>query len=194
MQEMLKVDKPDYGHLLDEMIYDEKTSISLGSFIQPKIEFEIAFVLKKDIKGPGITEDDVVDATDYVIPAAEIIDSRIRDWQINFEDTVADNGSSVGAIFGQDQRFLSEIDLPNVKMKIYKNGEFLDAATGAAVLGDPIRAVIWLANALGEYGIALHKGEKVLAGALSKAAEIQDGDVFEAIFTDLGTVTATFKK
>ncbi|TQR08569.1 2-keto-4-pentenoate hydratase [Psychrobacillus soli] len=194
MQEMFKVDKPDYGHLLDEMIYDEKSIISLDSFIQPKIEFEIAFVLKKDLKGPGVTVEDVIEATDYVVPAAEIIDSRIKDWEIKFEDTVADNGSSVGAIFGGNHCFLNDIDLPDVEMKVYKNGELIETATGAAVLGDPINAVVWLANALGEYNIALHKGEKILAGALAKAVAIQEGDEFEATFTDLGTVTAIFKK
>jgi len=194
MQEMLKVDKPDYGHLLDDMIYEEESIIPLNSFIQPRVEFEVAFVLKRDLKGPGVTMDDVIDATDYVVPAIEIIDSRIRDWQIKFEDTVADNGSSAGAIFGKNQVLLRDIDLPNVEMKVYKNGEFLDTATGAAVLGNPIHAVVWLANAVGEYDIALHKGEKILAGALSKAVPIEDGDKFEAAFTDIGTVTATFKK
>src|SRR5699024_423090 len=115
-----------YGHLMDDMIYENKSTISLNRFIEPRIEFEIAFVLKKDLKGPGVTVDDVVAATDYVLPAFEIIDSRIRDWEINFEDTVADNGSSAGAIFGETKKSLENIDLPEVKMDVYQNGQLID--------------------------------------------------------------------
>ncbi len=192
MQEMLQVNKPDYGHLLGDMIYDQESVISLNKFIQPKIEFEIAFVLNKDLQGPGVTVDDVRDATDYVIPAIEIIDSRVRDWQIQFEDTVADNGSSAGAVFGKGTRQLHDIDLPRTEMTVYKNGSFLDAATGAAVMGDPVKAVAWLANEVGNYGISLKTGETILAGALSKAVPFEAGDQFEAVFANLGTVKASF--
>ena len=194
MQEMLNVNEPDYGHLLDDMIYKNSSIIPVDRFIEPRVEFEIAFVLKKDLKGPGVTVADVIDATDYVVPAIEIIDSRIRDWKIKFEDTVADNGSSAGAIFGEESRLLQEVNLPKVEMTVYRNGKLLDEATGAAVMGNPISAVAWLANAIGAYDISLKAGEKILAGALSKAIPIKDGDVFKAVFTDLGTVSVTFKK
>lgn len=101
---MLGVDVPDYGHLLDEIIYAEDEEISTGAFIQPRVEFEIGFVLKRKLQGPGVTEEDVLQATDYVVPAIEIIDSRIKDWKFKFEDTVADNGSSARAVLGKGQK------------------------------------------------------------------------------------------
>lgn len=194
MQDMLNVNQPDYGHILNNMVFEEGKTISLDRFIQPKAEFEIAFVLKKDIQGPGVTMNDVIDATDYVVPALEIIDSRIKDWEIKFEDTVADNGSSAGAVIGQKKTKIEELDLASLGMTVYRNGEFLDSAVGAAVMGHPAKAVAWLANALGGYGIALKAGEVILAGALSKAVPIEDGDTFTAEFDKIGKVSATFKK
>jgi 2-keto-4-pentenoate hydratase len=194
MQEMLGVDRPDYGHILDDMIFSEGTPIDADRYIAPRVEFEIAFVLKQSLKGPGITLDDVKQAIDYAVPAAELIDSRIRDWKIKFEDTVADNGSSAGAVFGKGKKRLEDLDLPNVEMTVYQNGEFLDKATGAAVMGNPLEAVVWLANALGEYDITLNAGEVILAGALAKAVPVQNGDIFKAEFAGLGTVTIEFGK
>jgi 2-keto-4-pentenoate hydratase len=194
MQEMLNVNEPDYGHLLNDMMYGDADTISLNKFIQPRIEFEIAFVLKRDITGPGVTMNDVIDATDYVVPALEIIDSRIKDWQIKFQDTVADNGSSAGAIIGNTNAKLDDLDLAKVAMTVFRNGEFLDSAFGSAVMGHPAEAVAWLANALGSYGISLYAGEVILSGALSKAIPIEDGDTFTAEFEQIGAVTATFKK
>ena len=194
MQEMLGVDRPDYGHILDDMIFSEGTPIDADRFIAPRVEFEIAFVLKQSLKGPGITLEDVKQAIDYAIPAAELIDSRIKDWKIKFEDTVADNGSSAGAVFGKNKKRLEDLDLPNIKMTVYQNGEFLDQALGSAVMGNPLEAVVWLANALGEYDITLNTGEVILAGALAKAVPVQNGDSFKAEFAGLGTVTVDFGK
>lgn len=194
MQEMLNVNEPDYGHLLNDMIYGDGDTIRLNKFIQPRIEFEIAFVLKKDLIGPGVTMNDVIEATDYVVPALEIIDSRIKDWQIKFEDTVADNGSSAGAIIGSTTAKLDDLDLASVSMTVTRNGEFLDSAFGSAVMGHPAEAVAWLANTLGSYGISLNAGEVILSGALSKAIPIEDEDTFTAEFENIGVVTASFKK
>lgn len=194
MQEMLKVNQPDYGHIMDDMIFENNSTVSLNQFIAPRIEFEIAFVLKKDLKGPGVTVEEVVAATDYVLPAFEIIDSRIRDWEINFEDTVADNGSSAGAIFGETQKSLENIDLQKVKMDVYQNGQLIDQATGEAVMGNPINAVAWLANAIGSYDITLKKGERILAGALSKAIPVDVGDEFTVHFTELGEISVKFSE
>ncbi|MDN3014702.1 2-keto-4-pentenoate hydratase [Paenibacillus sp. BSR1-1] len=193
MQDMFNVNQPDYGHILNDMIFDDGESIPLDRFIQPKVEFEIAFVLKKDLQGPGITLKDVIDATDYVVPALEIIDSRIKDWQIKFEDTVADNGSSAGAVIGKKTTPINGHDLARIGMRVYKNGEFFDSAVGAEVMGHPALAVAWLANALSSYGISLHSGEFILAGALSKAVGLEPGDTFTAEFDHLGSVSATFK-
>ncbi|KKK39130.1 2-keto-4-pentenoate hydratase [Mesobacillus campisalis] len=194
MQDMFNVSQPDYGHILDSMMYKNGETISLEQFIQPKVEFEIAFVLKRDLKGPNVTIEDVIEATDYVVPAIEIIDSRIKDWKFKFEDTVADNGSSAGAILGGQPVQLNDIDLPSVGMTVYKNGELLDSATGSAVMGNPLNAVAWLANALSSYDISLNKGEVILSGALSAAVPIEDGDSFTADFAHLGSVSAAFKQ
>jgi 2-keto-4-pentenoate hydratase len=192
MQEMLGVDRPDYGHILDDMVFNEDAAIDTGRFISPKVEFEIAFVLKEDIDGANVTLENVADAIDYALPAAEIIDSRIRDWKIKFEDTVADNGSSAGAVLGAGHVTLNNLDLPSVKMEVFKNDEKISEGEGAAVLGNPLKAVVWLAEALHEYGITLKAGEVILAGALTKAEEVESGDTFKATFDDLGEVEVTF--
>lgn len=193
MQQMFQVNEPDYGHLLDHMLFVDGEEISLDSYIQPKLEFEIAFLLKKDLKGPGVTTLDVVEATDYVVPALEVIDSRISDWQIRFEDTVADNGSSAGAIIGGVPTKLSDVDLAKIGMVVTKNGKLLDTAAGAAVMGNPLHAVAWLANALGRFDISLQAGEIILSGALTKAVPITGGDTFTAEFAHIGSVSASFK-
>lgn len=193
IQQMFQVNQPDYGHLLDDMMFVEGETISLDQYVQPKVEFEIAFVLKKDLKGSNVTVLDVVEATDYIMPAIEIIDSRIENWQIQFEDTVADNGSSAGAVIGGKPTSLANIDLAHIGMVVSKNGEYLDSAAGAAVLGNPLRAVAWLANSLGKYDVSLKAGEVVLSGALTAAMPIEDNDTFTAEFDHIGTVTASFK-
>lgn len=187
MQEMLGVDKPDYGHIFDDMVFD--STINSESFIWPRVEFEIGFKLKKDIDSNDISMDTVIDAIDYALPVAELIDSRIKDWKIKFEDTVSDNGSSAGMVIGDGQKNLSDIDLPNVKMEVFKNDEKLDEGYGSAVLGDPLEAVVWLAQSLSEYDISLKKGEFILAGALTKAVDIEKGDRFKATFENLGEVS-----
>ncbi|PYF05790.1 2-keto-4-pentenoate hydratase [Ureibacillus chungkukjangi] len=194
MQEMLNVYTPDYGHILDSMVYEQNQPVDLTQFISPKVEFEIAFVLKEDLKGPNLTAEDVIRATDYVVPAIEIIDSRIKDWKIKFEDTVADNGSSAGAVLGATKTPLDGLDLAAVEMKAYKNNVHYDSATGAAVLGNPVEAVVWLANELGTYDISLKKGQFILAGALSKAVEIAEGEEYSADFGVLGKVSVSFVK
>ncbi|MBM4765168.1 2-keto-4-pentenoate hydratase [Bacillus sp. B15-48] len=194
IQNMFGVNQPDYGHLLADMMYVEGETISLENFIQPKVEFEIAFILKKDLKGPNVSILDVVEATDYIVPAIEIIDSRIGNWQIKFEDTVADNGSSAAAMIGGKPTKLDAIDLTHIGMVAYRNGEMIDSGAGAAVLGNPLRSVAWLANSLGKYDVALKAGEIVLSGALTSAIEVQDGDTFTAEFAHIGSVTASFKR
>ena len=190
MQEMLNVYTPDYGFILDTMLYDESDALSPELFIQPKVEFEIAFVFDKELTGPNITVQDVINATAYVVPSVEVIDSRIADWNIKFEDTVADNGSSAGAILGKKRTLLTDIeDITNIPMIVKKNGEFLDESTSAAVLGNPLNAVVWLVNEVSAYGITIEPGMFVLSGALSKAVTFKAGDEFEADFGVLGKVS-----
>lgn len=194
MQDLFNVQTPDYGHLLDNMIYEDGSTVSIDRFIQPKVEFEIAFVLKEGLKGPNVTAKDVIAATDYVVPAIEIIDSRIEDWKFKFEDTVADNGSSAGAVIGKMKTSVEGIDLAAIGMKAYKNGVYLDGAKGEAVMGNPATAVAWLANEVAEYGISLHAGEVILAGALTKAVPFEVGDYFKVDFDELGSVSISFSE
>ena len=193
IQQLFQVNQPDYGHLLDDMMFVDGDTVPLDHYIQPKAEFEIAFALKKDLKGPNVTILDVIDATDYIVPAIEIIDSRIEDWKIKFEDTVADNGSSAGAVIGGKPTRIDNIDLTNIGMVVYRNGEFLDSGAGAEVLGNPLRAIAWLANSLGKYDVYLEAGEIVLSGALTSAIPIEENDTFTVEFAHIGSVSATFK-
>lgn len=194
MQDMLGVYTPDYGFILNTMVHDEDAPINASAYIEPRVEFELAFYFKKTLQGT-VTIDDVIDAVDYVVPSIEIIDSRIADWKIKFEDTVSDNGSSAGAILSSTKTKLSDIaDITAIPVKAYKNGEFFDEATTAAVLGNPLEAVVWLANAVREYGITIQAGTFVLSGAVSKAVPFVAGDVFEADFGPLGKVRAAFAK
>ncbi|MFK8794927.1 2-keto-4-pentenoate hydratase [Planococcus plakortidis] len=195
MQEMLDVHTPDYGFVLDTMLFEEDEPIDTDRFLQPKVEFEIAFVFKKALSGSKVTIEEVIDAVDYAVPAVEIIDSRIEDWKIRFEDTVADNGSSAGAVLGSLRLALSDIpDISSVPMAVYKNGELIDEVTSAAVLGNPLNAVVWLVEALNEYGISIEPGMFVLSGALAKAVPFAAGDRFEADFGILGKVSTNFAK
>lgn len=194
MQKMFNVTTPDYGHLLDRMMHVDGERIAIDDFIQPKLEAEIAFVLQKDLNGPGVSMTDVIAATAYVVPAFEVIDSRIKDWKIKFEDTVADNGSSARAILGGKPTSLLNLDLQQIGMIVSRNGEQIDTAAGAAVMGNPVRAVAWLANELGKFGISLKAGEVILSGALAAAVPVEAGDAFTAEFAHIGTVSATFFK
>ncbi len=192
MQAMLGVKEPDYGHILNSMVVMEGEKISIADLIAPRIEGEIAFVLKEDLKGPGVTLTDVLRSSEGVIPALEIIDSRIKDWKIKLQDTVADNASSARIILGGILTPPSAIDLRTVGMVMEKNGEVLATAAGAAVLGHPAQAIAWLANKLSAYGIALKKGEVILSGALTGAAPVAAGDCFRANFGALGDVKTKF--
>lgn len=194
MQSMFNVTTPDFGHLLDDMMIVEAEDIDLNEFIAPKLECEIAFILKEDLQGPGMTREDVEAATDYVVPAFEIIDSRIRDWKIRFEDTVADNGSSARAILGGIPTSLRDLDLEHLGMIFSKNGCLIDTAAGAAVMGNPIEAVVWLANTLGEYGISLKANEVILSGALTGAVPVEAGAIYTAEFAQIGSVTIQFSE
>lgn len=192
MQQLLGVDQPDYGHLLDDMVVENGNKITFDRVLQPKVEGEIAFVLKKDLVGPNVTEDDVLDATDYVLPALEIVDSRVADWKIKLQDTIADNASSGLYVLGGKPIPVDQIDLPQVGMVLYKNGEIINSGIGAAALGNPATCVAWLANKLSEFGITLKAGEVILSGALSAAISAEPGDFFQARFAHLGEVNVKF--
>ncbi|API92024.1 2-keto-4-pentenoate hydratase [Virgibacillus pantothenticus] len=194
MQEMLGVNEPDYGHLLNSMEYKNGEEVTFTHLLQPKVEGEVAFILKNDLTGPNITVSDVLQATDTVAPALEIVDSRIKDWKIRLEDTVADNASSGLYVLGEKFKTTEGINLKQIEMALYKNGELINTGVGAAALGDPAKCVAWLANKLSSYGISLRAGEIILSGALSAAVDAAPGDLFHAKFTGLGEVHVTFKE
>lgn len=192
MQNLLNVNQPDYGHLFDDMAVANHGVIASDELVAPKVEAEIAFVLKKDLIGGNLTVDDILDAADYVIASLEIVDSRVRDWKIKIGDTIADNGSSSRYVLSERRINPKEIDLKAVTMAFYKNGEFVNAGKGEDALGDPSFCVAWLGNCLHQYDIDLHAGEVILSGALSAAVPAKKGDAFEARFSTLGNVSVTF--
>lgn len=192
VMDMLGVYQPDFGYLLSGMVYGEGESIPLDTLIQPKAEGEIAFVLKKDLLGPGITNAMVLAATECVMPCFEIVDSRIRDWKIKVQDTVADNASCGVFVLGDRAVSAREVDLATCGMVLEKNGEVIGTGAGAAALGSPVNAVAWLANTLGRLGIPLKAGEVVLSGALAAMAPIKAGDNFRVAIGGIGACSVRF--
>jgi 2-oxopent-4-enoate hydratase len=176
VQGWLGVTEPDYGGLLCDMAVPDGGRADISKLLQPRVEGEIAFVLKRSLFGPGVTAAQVVAATDFVIPAIEIIDSRIRDWKFKIEDTVADNASSGMFVLGARPMPLASIDLRTIGMTLRKNGEVVSTGAGAACLGNPVNAVVWLVNKLGEHGISLAPGEVILSGALGPVSPVVAGD------------------
>ncbi|CAM3675944.1 2-keto-4-pentenoate hydratase [Mesobacillus zeae] len=193
MQQMLGVEEPDYGHLLDGMELSCGEKVKINELLHPKIEAEIGFILGEDLEGPNITFLDVLMATKHVMPTLEIIDSRIADWKIQLADTVADNGSSAKVVLGEQLTAIDGIDLRSVGMTLYKNGEMIATGSGAAALGHPAHAIAWLANKLSEFGISLKAGELILPGALSAAIAVEEGDTVTAQFGPLGSVFVNFE-
>ncbi|EIT67864.1 fumarylacetoacetate hydrolase family protein [Hydrocarboniphaga effusa] len=194
VQDMLGVHQPDFGFLLDVMQVEDGSTVSLSKarLIQPRAEGEIAFVLSRDLQGPGVTEADVIAATDYVCACFEIVDSRIRDWKIRIEDTVADNASCGVFVLGHDRVSPRSLDLAAVTMQIQKNGEHAASGIGSAVQGHPAAAVAWLANTLGRYGIPFKAGEIILSGSLAPLLPASAGDRFDMQLQGIGSASITF--
>lgn len=193
MQELLGISEPDYGHLYKSTEVKNGGTVDTKTLIRPKVEGEVAFVLKEDLKGPGITVEDVYKATEYICASIEIVDSRIKDWKIKLVDTIADNGSSALYILNDKKVKIDDVSLPDIRMTLYKNGEVVNSGTGKDVLGNPAISVAWLANKLCEYGITLKKGEVILSGAITASPEAFKGDMFECVFPELGNVKVEFK-
>ena len=192
MQAQLGVDQPDYGHLFQDMFYEDRQAIPVDVFVQPKVEPEIAFVLGTALQGPGLTTADVASAVTAVVPALEIIDSRIADWKIGLLDTIADNASSAGVVLGATSRRLAGIDLRLAGCNLWRNGELVATGASGAVLGSPLKALTWVANTLGERGTALSAGHVVLPGSCTAALAVTGGTTVTATFAGLGSVTARF--
>lgn len=192
MQKAIGVNEPDYGHLFDHMLVREGEPISCSRLLLPKVEGEVAFVLNRRLKGPGVTIADVLRATEGVMASIEVVDSRVRDWKIKLPDTIADNASSARFVVGSRLVDPAGVDLRLLGMVFEKNGEVLGTGAGAAVMGHPASAVAWLANKLGEFGVALEEGEIVLSGAVTAAVDARAGDCFLISFSGLGSVGVRF--
>ncbi|SFB21297.1 2-oxopent-4-enoate/cis-2-oxohex-4-enoate hydratase [Collimonas sp. OK607] len=192
VQTMLGVDQPDFGHLTSAMAYDSGATVPASAMIAPRAEGEIAFILKRDLAGPGITNLDVLAATAYVVPCFEIVDSRIRDWKIRIQDTVADNASSAAFVLGNTPVDPNQVDFVHCGMVVEKNGVIVGTGAGAAALGSPLTAVAWLANTLGRLGLGLKAGEVILSGALSALVPVQAGDQMRVTIGGIGSVAVRF--
>ena len=189
MQQMIGLDSPDYGPVLASTVYPSGAEVPLRRFIQPRIEAEIVFVLGERLEGPGISVADASRATAGVAAAMEIIDSRIAGWRIKLADTVADLASNGAVAISSRIVPLAGLDTRLIGMLLTRNGELAETGAGAAALGDPLRVVAWLANMLGEHGIALEPGHLVMTGSMHAAVPMAAGDVFRADFDRLGPVT-----
>ncbi|MGH9300232.1 MAG: 2-keto-4-pentenoate hydratase, partial [Acidimicrobiales bacterium] len=194
MQRSFGVDQPDFGRLVDGMFFGDGEEVPSNRFIQARAEPETAFVLKRELAGPRVTMADAVRAVDFLLPALEIIDSRVTDWRITLPDTIADNASSGGVVLGASPRSLSEVDLRLAGCNMWKNGELVATGATGAVLGNPLNALVWLANTLGSFGEVLEADAIVLPGSCTPPCPIGPGDVVTASFAGIGTVGTRFQE
>lgn len=189
MQDKFGVDEPDYGYIMASQFYPENLAISETEFIEPFIELEPGFVLKKNLGGKHVTAADVIAATDFVVPALEIIDSRIRDWKIGLFDTLADNGSIGGIILGGQPRALSEVNLANQPGIIEFDGKPVASGNTNQVYGNPISAIAWLCRRISEYGITLKAGQFILPGSCLAAEKMIPGTKITGRFEGWGEIS-----
>lgn len=198
MQQMMGVDEPDYGHLLDPMILLPGQPVPAAAYCYPRIEVEVGYVLGAPLPGAGCTEADVLAATEYVVPSFELIDSRIRGWRIKLADTIADNASSAGVILGEARATPAElaargVDLANIDAVLYSGGAVVARGNTSAVLGNPTACVAWLARKVADFGVKLEAGHLIIPGSCTRAIDVTPGSAFRAEFAGLGTVTASFE-
>jgi len=192
VQKQLGVDQPDFGILFHDKEVLNGQSLSISEILQPKVEAEIAFVLKHDLTGNNLGTVDVINAIDYALPAIEIVGSRIENWDIKITDTVADNASASHYVIGHAPTRLIECDVVDCRMEMFKNNEAVSSGSGAACLGSPINAMVWLANKMVEVGNPLQAGELIFTGALGPMVNVQAGDLITAHFEGLGSVSVKF--
>ena len=193
VQDMLGVHQPDFGFLTDAMWVDDGADVAIaGNLIQPRAEAEIAFKLKRDLRGPGIREADVLAATEAIMPCFEIVDSRICDWAIKIQDTIADNASCGVFALGADQVDPAGLDLAALKISMWCNDVLVSEGEGSAVQGNPLTAVAWLANTLGELGIPFLAGEIILSGSLVPLLPVSAGDRLRLELHGIGGASLRF--
>lgn len=189
MQEMFGVDEPDYGHLLDTMMHDAEKPLDLSSLIDPQIEVEPAFVLSSDLRGPGVTTEDVLNATAYVTTCFEIIDSRIANWKIRLQDTVADNGSSALVVLSDQKIDPRSIPLDDLQTTLEIDGKIVETGNTKAILGHPANGIAWLANALAPFGGGLAAGDIVLPGTCTRSFRLAGCGAACGSIAQLGSVS-----
>ncbi len=194
VQDMLNVHQPDFGFLTDRMQVADGSAVSLAEYnlIAPRAEGEIAFILAEDLNGPGVTAGDVLEAAASVVSCFEIVDSRIANWQIRIEDTVADNASCGVFALGEARVDPRSLDLASVELTMQVNGQPAGSGLGSAVQGHPCEAVAWLANTLGKLGIPFRRGEIILSGALAPLVPVAAGDRIDMHISGLGSASLRF--
>jgi 2-keto-4-pentenoate hydratase len=192
VQQQLGVDQPDYGALFADMEIATGGEVQSSKLIQPRIEAEIAIVLERGLPEPDATMGELMRAIAYVVPALEIVDSRIRDWKITLIDTVADNGSSARFVLGAAPKRLTDVDLEACGMAMTRNGAIVSVGSGAACLGHPLKAALWLAQAMSAAGSPLRAGDVVLTGALGPVSPAAAGEFYEARISGFAPVNVRF--
>ena len=192
MQELLGVSEPDFGYILDNMVLPNGAEVPVTAFCAPRVEPEVAFLLRAPLQGPGVTVEDVLAATEAVAPALEIVDSRIADWRITLADTIADNASSGAVVVGRLGADRAGPPLPETTAALVVNDETVATGQGTAVLGDPAHAVAWLANAIARYGDVIEAGQFVMSGSYTTASFVVAGDRASATVSGLGAVHVSF--
>ena len=193
VQNMLGVGQPDFGFLTDGMAYSQGEEMPISEkLIHPKAEGEIAFIMKRDVMGPGLTVADIMAATECVMPCFEVVDSRVENWKIKIQDTVADNASCGLFVLGDQAVSPRSIDLRTVGMVVEKNGSVISTGAGAAALGSPVNCVTWLANMMGQFGIPLKAGEVILSGSLVPMEPVVAGDYMSVSIGGIGNASVRF--
>lgn len=198
MQQAAGITEPDYGTLLDDMVFEQGADVPFSRFITPKVEVELAFVLGKRLEGPAVTIFDVLKATEYVIPAVEIIDSRTfpvdpeTGARRRVQDTISDNAANAGIIIGGLPMRPDKIDMRWIGAMLSRNAVIEETGIAAGVLNNPANGVAWLANRLAPWGQSLEAGETVLGGSFTRPVEVKPGDVFNADFGPLGAIGFRF--
>jgi 2-oxo-hept-3-ene-1,7-dioate hydratase len=191
MQATVGINEPDYGHLLDGMFFNDGDTIPAERYIVPRIEVELAFVLGRPLRGPGVTMLDVLGATDYVIPALELIDGRTR-YPRKIVDNIADNAAAAGVILGGRAVRPLDVDLRWVGALLYRNGVIEETGVSAGVLGHPAQGIAWLANKVGPFGTTLEPGHVLLAGSFTRTVAVKRGDTIHADYGPLGGISVHF--
>jgi 2-oxo-hept-3-ene-1,7-dioate hydratase len=191
MQQSSQINEPDYGHLLDDMMIADGAKVPHANYCAPRVEVELAFILGKPLKGPGAGLTDVLRATEYVVPALEIVDARVQNPRKIF-DTISDNGAAAGIVTGGRPIRPMDVDLRWVGGIMYRNGEIEETGLAAGVLGHPALGVAWLANKLGQHGVTLEVGHLVLSGSFTRVVWAQKGDTLHGDFGPLGGVALQF--